>query len=500
MVREAAGLQAKALLAAAVTQSPRKPAIPAPRPQAKPPTLATPAPHAAARADVLASARQLEQMGRLPEAQRAYQAAMMRYPQHVECLHRLGVVCTRLNDFEAARAHFDRALLISPDQAQIQIDYGYSRYLAGDYRQSEKLLRRSLELSPNDLRATNNLGVLLGVTGRFDESLALFQKANPPAKAWTNLAYVYQLRREPDQALICYQRARHIDGNILIPEELLVATSPTERLVTEADLPPAPGMPKGLQQPSQTALAGDFRPNAPRTTPKWAQEESPRAAEPQPSDVVPAIGNSDAESTFEPPLVAAGESSPASSADEDPFQLPLQASPQTAAAEPGTTAPALDEEPALDADASSAHQPVRFEAPAAQFAADDSLDATEMAWLATERAKLVKRAHFEGMKGFCLVTLCEERRLEEAQDEFVAEFRDQKFTFCSAEAVERFQAEPEKYLPAAGGLDIVAVRTGEEVASGSLDFAVWYRNRLYLFSSQKHKDDFSADPHKFVKE
>src|SRR5581483_8560264 len=96
--------------------TPRRPAAPTPRPQpARPATSPTPAAmQATPHADVLSSPKQLEQLGRLVEARRAYEAVLVKYPQHVECLHRLGVVCTRLNDFDAARSHYDRALAISP--------------------------------------------------------------------------------------------------------------------------------------------------------------------------------------------------------------------------------------------------------------------------------------------------------------------------------------------------------------------------------------------------
>ena len=100
----------------------------------------------------------------------------------------------------------------------------------------------------------------------------------------------------------------------------------------------------------------------------------------------------------------------------------------------------------------------------------------------------------------CLVALCEERRLVNAPEEFAVEHQGQTYQFSSPDAAARFKANPDGYIPAAGGLDVVAVRRGSEVVSGSLDYAVWYRDRLYLFSSQQHKNEFRASPRKFVSE
>jgi Flp pilus assembly protein TadD/YHS domain-containing protein len=424
---------------------------------------------------VLASARQLEQSGRLPEANRAYQAILQRYPQHVGCLHRLAVVNTRLNDFETARSYFDKALQLSPENVSILTDAGYARYLAGDHRQAERLLRKAIELAPRDVRATNNLAVVIGVSGRFNEALALFQQVNRPAVAWTNLAYVYQLRREPELALACYQRARALDATVHVPEELVAQTAPAEPVVTEADLPPLPTA-RAVADPAQAMMA----------EPAVARSDAASAESGAWPVVTPAFRpeRPDSQERFEHPLADEGEdfmsptqgSAPAESQVEDPFELPLEA-------------------PSAASDAESSP----FEAPF-PIGAGQALDseADEAAFIDAEYAKLAARADRDGFKGFCLVTLYEERRLVDAVGEFTIEHQGQSYQFSSSDAAERFRADPARYVPAAGGLDVVAVYQGKDVIPGSLDYAVWYRDRLYMFSSQAHKNEFRASPRKFV--
>lgn len=108
------------------------------------------------------------------------------------------------------------------------------------------------------------------------------------------------------------------------------------------------------------------------------------------------------------------------------------------------------------------------------------------------------RAGQTGFKGFCPVALRERRELVEANPQFSSTFGLQTYTFSSAESKAAFDAEPSRYAPAAGGSDVVVlVNSGEEQA-GQLDYALWYRDRLYLFRSRETMTLFSKDPLRFA--
>jgi Flp pilus assembly protein TadD/YHS domain-containing protein len=452
-------------------QQPQQPAAQA----ASTAAAASPSQAAPTHADVLSSARQLEQMGRLPEANRSYLAVLQRYPQHVGCLHRLAVVNTRMNDLETARGYFDRALRLSQENVPLLTDAGYSRYLAGDYQQAENLLRRATQLAPQDVRATNNLAVVVGVSGRFNEALGLFQRANKPAAAWTNLAYVYQLRKEPTHALTCYERARALDATIQVPEQLLAQSASSGAPISEGEVPPSPVPAAALPQMLRPAAA------LPTVTmdPSIAQESIVVDAPAPPPEaaawpvVTPGLPTVQAQA---PESFAA----PAATT-EDPFETPLES-------------PALVE--IRDAEPSPFEAPLPVPAESAPVL--NPVESSDAEYIDSEYAKLAARAGWEGFKGFCLVTLYEERRLVDAQSEFAVVYQGQSYQFASSDAAERFQMEPNRYVPAAGGLDVVAVLRGSDVIPGSLDYAVWYRDRLYMFSSQQHKNEFRASPRKFV--
>ena len=116
----------------------------------------------------------------------------------------------------------------------------------------------------------------------------------------------------------------------------------------------------------------------------------------------------------------------------------------------------------------------------------------------TRRQKIEARRHRSGFMGFCPVELCESRELVEASAAFESRFGLNTYQFSSAAARDRFDANPARYVPAAGGADVVALVNSGEQHPGSLEFAVWYRNRLYLFHSRITMLLFHESPASFA--
>jgi YHS domain-containing protein len=112
--------------------------------------------------------------------------------------------------------------------------------------------------------------------------------------------------------------------------------------------------------------------------------------------------------------------------------------------------------------------------------------------------QIAERSELTGLKGFCPVALRDHRELKDARPSFQAEFNGDYYNFSSAEALAKFKADPETYAPAAGGQDVVLASNEGTSREGSLDRAVWYRNKLYLFSSKDSHEAFVASPKKFA--
>ncbi|MCA9097012.1 MAG: hypothetical protein KDA36_01435 [Planctomycetaceae bacterium] len=99
----------------------------------------------------------------------------------------------------------------------------------------------------------------------------------------------------------------------------------------------------------------------------------------------------------------------------------------------------------------------------------------------------------KGMKGFCPVVLRDDRELIRSKRIYTVSYQNQSHQFSSSDAMLKFQQSPEKYLPVADGHDTVLLSENEAVV-GTLDFAAWYRGRLYLFANLDNLETFVNRP------
>ncbi len=113
-------------------------------------------------------------------------------------------------------------------------------------------------------------------------------------------------------------------------------------------------------------------------------------------------------------------------------------------------------------------------------------------------ALIASRGNIKGLKGFCPVALRDNRLLVDARPEFSSSFKSMNYQFASLENKLKFDREPAKYAPAAGGSDIVFLVDRQDDKEGTLDFASWYKGRLYLFSNQANMDAFMKTPALYV--
>ena len=87
-----------------------------------------------------------------------------------------------------------------------------------------------------------------------------------------------------------------------------------------------------------------------------------------------------------------------------------------------------------------------------------------------------------------------QRKLIDAKPGFKSVYKSTTYTFASEEAKAEFDAAPASFVPAANGIDVVTYDDDGDKLPGSLDFAVWYQGKLFLFSSQESLDKFVESP------
>lgn len=112
--------------------------------------------------------------------------------------------------------------------------------------------------------------------------------------------------------------------------------------------------------------------------------------------------------------------------------------------------------------------------------------------------RIMARTGKMGFKGFCPVELRDNRELVDSRTEYKSRFGLQTYYFSSPEAQAAFEKEPSRYAPAAGGSDVVLLVNTSEEEPGSLDFSLWYRDRLFLFRSRETQQLFSRNPARYA--
>jgi Tfp pilus assembly protein PilF len=117
----------------------------------------------------IAAGSKLERKGKVKEAIAKYEEAR-RLDSAAPVAHRLALLYDRQGEVERARAEFEIALKAKPRDAQLLNDMGYFAFEHGNWSESEKLLRQSLDIDSNNERAWVTLGLVLGRQDRYGES------------------------------------------------------------------------------------------------------------------------------------------------------------------------------------------------------------------------------------------------------------------------------------------------------------------------------------------
>ncbi len=415
--------------------------------------------------DILAPGYQLEAAEKWPEAISFYASVLKVQPANATALHRLGVISTLREDHEAAASYYRRAMELDPRNAALLADAGYFLMLQREYETAALMLEQAILLAPDNERAVNNYAMVQGLRGEIDAALVLFRRVNPPAVALQSLASIHEQRGEWQLALACYHESQSVDPSVVIPEEVLAQ----------------------VEQLRQGLLLA----------------ESPTTVESVPEEHVPI------EEPLAPPVAISAQSGPPPS---HPIRrsspVPIQeavAVTETNTDElvewaGATTGDQEAEAPFFPADAVSEAPTPEREALVVTEAPPES-DETAQAEFDVVEVSLadstIVRPRETALEGCCPVALRDTSQLIDGRPEFCLNHAGVIYSLSSAEAVQRFRLDPERYIPSAGGLDVISVRSGK-MERGSLHFSTWFRNRLFLFTSADHVDEFRSDPLRYV--
>ncbi|MEX0819491.1 MAG: tetratricopeptide repeat protein [Pirellulaceae bacterium] len=139
--------------------------------------------------------------------------------------HSLAVLYDRAGRVDAAEREYAKALAENSSKADVYCDYGYFLYSTRRPEEAETHLRKALELSPDHKQSQVNLGLVLGSEGKFDEALQLFTTAIGPAAAQHNVGMLKLKQGDMDGARKHLSAAAGRDPSLNQTQEILASIS-----------------------------------------------------------------------------------------------------------------------------------------------------------------------------------------------------------------------------------------------------------------------------------
>ena len=109
-----------------------------------------------------------------------------------------GTVLDQLGRHDEARRYYESALKIVPEEPSVLSNLGLSYVLSRDLPRAEEALRRAYGSTRADARVRQNLGLVVGLQGRFAEAEIIVKADLPAEEAAANVAYLKQMLNRKD--------------------------------------------------------------------------------------------------------------------------------------------------------------------------------------------------------------------------------------------------------------------------------------------------------------
>jgi Flp pilus assembly protein TadD len=109
-----------------------------------------------------------------------------------------GTALDQLGRHDEARRYYASALKIAPEEPSVLSNLGMSYVLSKDLPKAEENLRRAYSNAKADTRVRQNLGLVVGLQGRFAEAETIVKADLPAEEAAANVAYLKQMLSRKD--------------------------------------------------------------------------------------------------------------------------------------------------------------------------------------------------------------------------------------------------------------------------------------------------------------
>jgi Flp pilus assembly protein TadD len=109
-----------------------------------------------------------------------------------------GATLDQMGRPDEAQRYYANALKIVPEEPSVLSNLGLSYALSKDLPKAETTLRRAVGRPGADRRVRQNLALVVGLQGRFEEAEQIARADLPPEEAAANVTYLRQMLAQPD--------------------------------------------------------------------------------------------------------------------------------------------------------------------------------------------------------------------------------------------------------------------------------------------------------------
>jgi Flp pilus assembly protein TadD len=102
-------------------------------------------------------------------------------------------ILDQMGQKDEARQNYRKALELKPNEPSVLSNLGMSYVLEGDLRTAETYMRSAAQQPGADSRVRQNLALVVGLQGRFDEAEKIASQELSPEQAQANIAYLRQM-------------------------------------------------------------------------------------------------------------------------------------------------------------------------------------------------------------------------------------------------------------------------------------------------------------------
>lgn len=141
----------------------------------------------------IAYAKALTADGRLDQALSVIDNAIRPDAPDWNALSVKGAILDQMGRNAEARLLYGQALIMAPGEASIAANLGLSYAMTNDLAAAEQHLRQAVTMRGANSKIRQNLALVLGLQGRFDECRAIYAAELPPEQVEANMTYVRAL-------------------------------------------------------------------------------------------------------------------------------------------------------------------------------------------------------------------------------------------------------------------------------------------------------------------